>query len=383
MAKYRVAIIQRRLTHYRKPFFFQLREKLEDRGIDLVLIYGKPTDEELRKKDHVDLDWAVQIENKKVSIGSKSLLWQPALKHLKGVDIVIVEQASRLLLNYILLLLQILGKYKVAFWGHGRSFQPHLSSKSGEYIKKLISRQAWWWFAYNDLSASAVSALGYPPERVTSVMTAIDTRPLMQAFENITDEQMAEIRKEEGINGHNVCIYTSSLYQEKRIDFLLEACQYIRKEISDFEIIIIGAGPQESLVKEAATAHAWIHYKGSLFDAEKVPYFKLSRLMLLPGLVGLSVVDSFALETPLVTTSIDYHSPEIDYLESGVNGLIVSPADNVRCFAHAVIDLLKDNSRRQKMVAACREARELYTLDRMSDRFADGILHALTDKSDS
>lgn len=381
MAKYRVAIVQRRLTHYRKPFFVQLRQKLAAKGVELLLIHGRPTEAELRKKDHVSLNWAIEIENKKVGLGSKSLLWQPALQYLNDVDLVIVEQASRLLLNYILLILQLLGKQKIAFWGHGRSFQPHLSSKIGEGVKKVISRQAFWWFAYNDLSASAVKELGYPQEKITSVMNAIDTRPLIEAFDRITDEQVLEIKRKEGITGSHVCIYTSSLYQEKRIAFLLEACHVIREEISDFEIIIIGSGPQESLVKEAAAQYPWIHYKGSLFGTEKVPYFKLSKLMLLPGLVGLSVVDSFALETPLITTNIDYHSPEIDYLLSGENGLIVSPAEDVNLYARSVADLLKDEDKRLRMVAACRLARNTYTLDRMSDRFADGILRAVINKS--
>jgi L-malate glycosyltransferase len=383
MANYQVAIIQRRLTHYRKPFFSQLREKLAAQNIDLLLIHGKPTESEIRKKDHVNLDWAIEIENQKLGLGSKSIMWQPALKYLKGADLVIVEQATRLLLNYFLLFLQLMGEQKVAFWGHGRSFQPHLSSTGGEFVKRLISRQACWWFAYNDLSASAVKNLGFPPEKITSVMNAIDTRPLIGAFQKITEAQVTAIRNKEGITGNHVCVYTSSLYREKRIAFLLEACHRIRQEISDFEIIIIGSGPQEDLVKEAAAKYPWIHYKGSLFDTEKVPYFKLSKLMLLPGLVGLSVVDSFALETPLVTTNIDYHSPEIDYLESGVNGLIVSPADNPALYARSVVDLLMNESMRLSMVAACRKAREVYTLDAMSERFADGILSALTDKSDT
>lgn len=381
MAKYRVAIVQRRLTHYRKPFFIQLRNKLATQGVELLLIHGKPTKAELHKKDHVSLNWAIEIDNQEVGLGSKSLLWQPVLRHLNDMNLIIVEQASRLLLNYVLLFLQLLGKQKVAFWGHGRSFQPHLSSKIGENIKKMISRQACWWFAYNDLSASAVREMGYPQEKITSVMNSIDTKPLIEAFDWISEMELLEIKQKEGITGSHVCIYTSSLYREKRVRFLLEACQHIRKEISDFEIIIIGAGPQENLVKEAAAQYPWIHYKGSLFDTEKVPYFKLSKLMLLPGLVGLSVVDCFALETPLVTTSVDYHSPEIDYLQSGVNGLIVSPADDVHLYARCVIDLLKDESKRRGMVVACREAREVYTLDAMSDRFADGILRALTDNA--
>jgi L-malate glycosyltransferase len=39
--------------------------------------------------------------------------------------------------------------------------------------------------------------------------------------------------------------------------------------------------------------------------------------MLMPGLVGLAVLDAFADGIPRVTTVIEYHSPEIEYLVPG------------------------------------------------------------------
>ena len=41
------------------------------------------------------------------------------------------------------------------------------------------------------------------------------------------------------------------------------------------------------------------------------PYLYVSKLLLMPGLVGLSVMDSFVGTCPLVTTDVAVHSPEI------------------------------------------------------------------------
>ena len=43
-----VAIVQRRLPHYRVPLFEQLRERLQADGIRLRLLHGEPTEAEQR-----------------------------------------------------------------------------------------------------------------------------------------------------------------------------------------------------------------------------------------------------------------------------------------------------------------------------------------------
>jgi len=374
---YKVVIIQRRLTQYRKPFHELLRERLAKSDIELVLIYGSHSKIESRKKDGAKIIWAHHIENRSIKLGPYKLYWQPCLKYIKGADLIIVEQASKLILNYVLLGCQMVGFKKICFWGHGKNFQEHTSSSSGERIKRFMSRHVHWWFAYNDLSAGVVRSFGYPEDRITSVQNAIDTRRLVTARQNISQAQLGHTKAEFGIKGENVCIYTGSMYPEKRLDFLLEACVKIKKDVSDFEMIFIGAGQDDCKVKDAAEKYEWVHYVGPKFDEEKVPYFILSRLFLMPGLVGLSILDTFALEIPLITTNISYHSPEIDYLVDGYNGVIVQEAGDASVYAAQVSNLLKDDGAREKLVSGCREAIKRYTIEKMVKLFAEGIVCAL------
>jgi L-malate glycosyltransferase len=167
------------------------------------------------------------------------------------------------------------------------------------------------------------------------------------------------------------------MYGEKRLDFLLAACQLIREQVPDFEMIFIGSGTQASLVQEKAEATSWIHYLGPKFDHEKIPYFAAAKVFLMPGLVGLAVLDCFALEVPLVTTQIPEHSPEIEYLQPGFNGLIVEEADDPRAFAEAVAGLMKDEAWRQELVRGCRISKERYTMEEMVERFSEGVKQAL------
>ena len=97
----------------------------------------------------------------------------------------------------------------------------------------------------------------------------------------------------------------------------------------------------------------------------------------MPGLVGLGVLDSFAYGTPMVTTDVPYHSPEIDYLKDGVNGIIVNEAEDVDAYADAVARILTDEVWRTHLQAGAVEALQTYTIEAMAQRFADGVMKML------
>ena len=175
--------------------------------------------------------------------------------------------------------------------------------------------------------------------------------------------------------GEQIAIYFGGLYKEKEISFLLKACIEIRTRIHDFNIILIGDGPQATEVKEFAQQHDWAHYLGEITGVDRVPYFRLARICLMPGLVGLVVLDSFTLECPLITTDISFHSPEIDYLSNGQNGMITP--FNVSSYASVVVKVLETESLHETLVAGCKRAKNQFTIEKMAQNFCGGILEAL------
>jgi glycosyltransferase involved in cell wall biosynthesis len=82
-----------------------------------------------------------------------------------------------------------------------------------------------------------------------------------------------------GLTSEHIGLYCGGLYSDKRIDFLLTACDKIKAEIPDFECIIIGDGQDSKKVLAATASRTWLHYTGPLFGTERVPYFLLSRVM--------------------------------------------------------------------------------------------------------
>ena len=142
-------------------------------------------------------------------------------------------------------------------------------------------------------------------------------------------------------------------------------------------MIVIGRGPDEALVVETAKREPWLRYLGAKDDAEKAPYWSLAKVCLMPGLVGLAVLDSLAFGVPMVTTAYPYHSPEIDYLTHGKTGWICDSWQDPIQYADAIADLLRDSSRLVAMQLACRTEAGHYSIEKMSSLFCKGIMDCL------
>jgi glycosyltransferase involved in cell wall biosynthesis len=377
----RVYIVYRHVPAYREAFYNRLRQRLGEHGVELRLIYGQPIGEDAVKKDAVAIPWGEKVHNIVVGRGRKNICWQPAYRRTYDADLIIVEQASRLLLNYALLRRHRRGGPPVAFWGHGANLQADGSVLSwlAERSKRWYTKQACWFFAYTQGSAERVWRLGFSPSHTTVVQNAMDTGELQSISATMTPSDGRLALRRLGCEGDLTCLYIGALYAEKRLRFLIEAGDLVAAQLPSFELVVVGTGPQEAELRALARSRPWLHTLGPMFGEAKVAVAKGCRLLLMPGLVGLVVLDSFALGLPLITTDMHGHSPEIEYLQPGKNGVITK--NDVRSFAAGIVSLLGDEGMRSAFAAACLRASATFTLDAMVENFADGILSALEHKT--
>lgn len=241
----------------------------------------------------------------------------------------------------------------------------------------MWSKKADWWFAYTDQCARVVEGFGFPSERITVFNNAVDVNGMKAERASITDQEIAELRNRLFGGSCNVALYVGGLYPEKRIGFLLEAARRVRNRMPDFHLVVIGGGPDSGDVTAAAANSPWIHFLGPKFGREKALYAAVSRALLMPGLVGLGVLDSFAYRTPMITTDYPFHSPEIDYLAHGENGLMVRPYADVRAYSDAVVALLQDDGLHARLVRGAQTSADDFTIEAMVTRFAIGVMRAL------
>ena len=374
----RVVVAYKSLPRYRVRFFESLRGRLAEQGVDLQLVYGDGSPRDDHRNEGADVDWGVSRRNRVLRFGRRELIWQPCLGEARRADLVVVEQASRLLVNYVLIGLQAVGPTRVAYWGHGENLQRHTASASSEWLKRRVSRLPHWWFAYTEGSKRRVTALGYPPERVTVVQNAQDTERLAVEVAALTAGARDGFRDAHGLGRGPIGLFLGSLTREKRIDFLIDACSRIAAARPDFRLLVAGDGDERARVLAAAERYRWIRYVGRLNTVrERALALAVSDVLLVPGLVGLVALDGFAAAVPLLTTAVDFHSPEIEYVRDGDNGVIAPDPHDAQAYAAASLDLLGGGRRRDRLVRGCREAAGRFTLAAMVERFAGGVMEAL------
>lgn len=367
----RVVVVERLLTHYRVAFYQRLRTQLAARNITLQLLIGHGTKTESQKQDSGALAWAIPLRTR-YFFGNR-LCWQPFGRHIRNADLVIVLHENKLLYN--LWLLFVRRPRRLAFWGHGCNLQSVHPQGLREKFKRWTINRVDWWFAYTALTSRLLERAGFPARAVTVVDNAVDTAELTAWCRDTTPAAIAQFRLQVGLVPGPTGIFIGSLYHEKRLDFLLAAARRIRNRIPDFQLLVVGAGPQQALLQAAATDLPWLRLAGVLKGRDKAIALGAADVLLNPGLVGLGILDSFASGTPLFTTACGLHSPEIAYLESGRNGIMT--ADDIAQYADAVCNALLTPAvllhLRQQALASAPH----YTVDNMCARFCDGVTACL------
>jgi glycosyltransferase involved in cell wall biosynthesis len=361
--------------HFRYPFHVRLKTLLAEHSIDYCVVYSTSIGKNIAKNDTVEIPWGRKVPLWHST--SEKLIVQWALRDIIESDLVIIQQENRLLINYFCQILSLLRLKRVAFFGHGRNYQATNPNSRSERFKEFWATKVNWWFAYTEGTKRHVKSLGFPPERITVFNNAIDTGELAEQLASVTPLDQQQLKKSLDIKSENIGVYIGGLYPEKRVDFMIAAALEIRNSIPDFQFIVIGGGVDAALVEAAAMQHPWIHAMGPKFGIEKTKLASLAKVFIMPGLVGLGVLDSFVYGTPLVTTNYPLHSPEIEYLEDGVNGVMVKETNSVEAYAKAVVRVLTDKAYCDRLKAGAAEALNIYTIDAMAERFAQGVLSAL------
>jgi glycosyltransferase involved in cell wall biosynthesis len=366
---FKVLILYKSLPQYRVAFFDLLREELSKNNITLELIYG---DADYKgRSDSATNDWATFKKNKYLKIGKSQLIWQPCLKEIKSADIVIVEQADRLLINYILISRRILRNKKFAFWGHGQNMLINRNSVANIF-KTLYINHCDWWFAYTDGIKSFLVKNGYSRHKITTVQNSIDTKKMILDYNSITEIELEKTRNELGILQTDlVLIYCGALYKEKRLDMLIDSLDSLNRKGFNAKLLILGGGPDEQIIKNAILSRPYLLFIGPKFGREKAKFFKLSSIFLLPAAMGLAILDSFAFATPVVTTQNKFHGPEIEYLKNDVNGIITP--NNLDSFTNAIIELLGNTNKLALLKENCLKEANNYSNEKMVRNFIEGI----------
>lgn len=373
-----VLIIQPVITDYRLRFYELLASRLLRDHIRLRVIYGTPHMAQAAKQDLADLPASIGSKVRNYWFFGGKVLYQPLLRQALSADLVIVLNANGYLLNYPLCLFAAAGCLKLGFWVWWKRKRDN-SASIRERVRKYLTRAGCWWFAYTEGTKGYLLRDEIPEKQITVLNNSMDVSRFRSDLQTVTEEAVENFLKSLNIPKHApIGLFCGGLYSEKRLDFLFGAVRLIQLILPNFHLLVIGDGLQLEVVKQAAAANAGIHYLGSLFGLEKALCFRSADIFLCPGLVGLAILDAFTAGLPLITTDNPLHSPEIEYLKPGVNGLITY--DNLTVYADAVADLLSDAVALETLRQGAANSASLYSIEAMAEAFAEGIASCLNRK---
>jgi glycosyltransferase involved in cell wall biosynthesis len=384
-----VAIATRVIPRYRVAFFNGLEERLKMASIGLTVFADHATFPSNVVDALEEVHAAVRVQNHCFGLldiwrryyfrsGGTSLrppYWQPIFLRSRSFDMVIVEQSNVALLNYPLIMRRrLLAKSpRIAYWGHGENLQKP-GAGLRRWVKRTMTCQADHWFAYTELSADIARRFGINDDMITVVNNSVDTTAVKTT--NMMEDALKEREKSElGLGEAPVAVFCARLSKNKALPFIVDACRAAREKFGEFTLLVIGEGYYGPWLREQAGKETWIRPLGALYGAEKAEVLALSDVFLLPSMVGLSILDSFAAGLPILSARFGNHSPEIAYLKDGVNGLMTDAT--VDAYSDAIVRVLSDDEMRKGLSTAARQSAEIYSVDAMIENFAQGIEQVL------
>jgi glycosyltransferase involved in cell wall biosynthesis len=304
-------------------------------GFNITVVHGFARGKRAERLNTGELGGAVTVRNRYVALpGGRSLVWQPIIGRAWNADLVVVEQANRHLVNPLLLAGRLVGGPLVAYWGHGRNLQsggPSLSERVKEHTLNAPDH----WFAYTQGVRTYLVDRGVAQSKVTVVGNAIDVTALRADIDRV---------RSSGVTRNLArCTFLGGLHRHKRLEILFRAADELAQSVAGFELVIAGDGELRAEVESYVATRPWAQYAGQVHGRERARLLATSGALLMPGLVGLVILDAFAAGIPLVSMARSLHSPEIEYLQDGVNGILVKH-DDASSYAASVRHLLEDRS---------------------------------------
>lgn len=362
----RVALIQHRLTKYRVPLFNGIRNELRVGGVQFDVFFSGPSNADAKRNDAAALPWATEVGVSRLpAFGREFIVQKLPLFRLLRYDLVILPQEFSSLSTLLLTCLLFFLRRPFALWGHGKNFQPSTLSRMVAGIRAALTLRASWWFGYTDLSLQALHAQGAPADRITVVQNSAVSRAELSRI------AAASPKSRDGAH----VVFLGSLTESKRLKEFIECITLLKGEIPQLTAEIIGDGPQREVVQQALLERDWLTWSGALWGEGKWERLKLAKIAIIPGMIGLPIIDCFACGIPVLTLSDSKHSPEIAYLETGLNGALID--GDAAALSESAARLLRDPSLLEHMRVGALRTAEALSLEGMSARFANGILGAL------
>jgi glycosyltransferase involved in cell wall biosynthesis len=336
----------------------------------------------------------VKVRNSEIGFAGRRLVYQRVVRRVLrgGFDAIVVAAQLRFASSFVLLLaFKLLGK-PVVLWGHGRGKAEDVGSLGArvlwltDRLRTRMARLGDAYLAYTRGGREHLVRNGVARDRVTVLRNTIDVRSQIELHERLERSDPEALRAELGLKRDSVVLlFVGRVYREKRLGELIEAVRAIRDRglaSREIELVVIGDGPGLGEARSLAGGMAGVHFRGAIPDQLKVARnMRASSAVVIPGVVGLAANHAFAQGRPLITREHGLHSPEIEYVEHGVNGLIVP--GTLEAFAARLAEFVDDAALQWRLAQGALASRDALSAEAMASAFDEAVGAALASRDRS
>lgn len=367
--KPKVVLLQEQVPSYRVPFFRSLADELASRDLDLSVLSSSilPTSDEL----------GFRHQRIPTSRGGRSALG--TIYRERPAALVLPHSARFAPLAGITRVLQSQGR-KQLLWGGGLARRygvapanpGHTGAETRRYgdassrdrrpvaeaIRRSMLSACDHYLSYTEASTANILDGGYDTARITTLNNAVE--PLA------TPEQLTAARRTPF-----QLLFVASLVPDKEPLTAVSIVDKLRRLTLGATLRIVGDGPLRNQCEQAASSRAWVHYHGAQHGQALRELALTSDVALIPGRVGLAVLEMASAGLPVATLSTAYHGTEIVYLRDSVNGIFLD--SNIDVAARDLQTLLTCRPALERMRSEALVTASKYTIRNMAVNFADGV----------
>jgi len=386
-----VAIVAHGFVPIYRLKFYQLLNQLSANRY--TVFHGPPPSNTGHSECADMLDFPnAKITNYKLSFLGLTTVYQPVITRILfgSFDAVVLGHELKFISTVLLFFFcKIIGK-PVLWWGqgfqkdHDTACRVPFVSEMVAMIKKAIARWADTYIAYTDMGPEKLTGAGVPKEKIVVVRNTIDMDTQRSLYAKYVDLDVVKFRNDHNLRPDSiVLLYIGRIYPAKRVEELLYLIDRINSEglcRSYVEAIVIGSGPDAEAVRKIGAEIRGIHFLGEIYDQEIIAqYMRIATAVIIPGGVGLAVNHAFAHGVPVITRQHNNHGPELNYIISGVNGLIIEGDFNN--FVHATVEFLNSPECQSRMAVAAYESGKKLSMDFMVKAFDEAVSTAISRKA--
>jgi glycosyltransferase involved in cell wall biosynthesis len=352
-----VLVVQEQVPPYRVPLFRFLAEELGSRDLDLRVVSSSA----LPKATELG------FQHQRIMTSRSGLSALDAIYRERPTVLVLPHSARFAPVATATRLLQSHGR-KQLFWGMGLARRYGIAPErdrrpAAEAVRRLMLSTCDHYLSYTEISTASLLNKGYDAARITTLNNAVEA---LAAPEQATTAQRVPLQT----------LFVASLVEDKEPLAAVAIVDRLRLLAPGATLHIVGDGPLRPQCEQAANGREWVHYHGSKRGRGLRELALASDIAVIPGRVGLAVLEMASAGLPMATFAASRHGAEIAYLKDGINGLFLT--GDINAAAKELGTLLTDRPALERMRNEALSMASMYTVRRMAVNFTGGVMASLS-----